>query len=765
MPLRFVLRLFHRFVLVLSILTLSSLPLPSLILILSTVASTSPSRPRRRSQVLRVNRVVLGALARERGNKRHVQKHQLSRCLDGDEKNPRIEPRLPITERALYGLESVVDPFQFLERDDSQEKRSALSALFAASNRDNSFVLRTTTRTTLLGFEKKNSTSSLSVPLSFTSSLPVLRADTLPAIFAGKVTPENSACYAYGRSFNPTTRALGRQLAAMEGTEAAYATASGMAAISATLLALCDAGDLIVSSRSVYGGTFALMKDFLPRKCNIKTMFVDFNDAAAVEAAVEKFKPKVLYAETLANPTLAVADLPMLSLIAKRHGATFVVDNTFAPMAVTPVRRLDFDIFFFFFFCFFRCGRREKLQKPSPKLITPRFPTYLSTSPRPPFFLQARYGAEVVIHSLTKGISGSSDCLGGAICSSAKFVAGLMDFHSGPVMVMGPTLDAKVAAELGLRIPHLALRVREQARRAAMFAERLQAAGAAVVYPGLPSHPQHALFRRLANRGYGCGGLLTLDCGSCASASRLMERLQNRERFGLMAVSLGYHETLLSVSGASTSSELSPEERAAAGVTEGLLRVSVGITGSAEQRSEQLLRAFGAHAAAERARAKGIQPPYRAARLEAAPMVGRGGVFSSSSSSHPASSAAAASSSEGKLGETGLTRAASWDSFGDALSDCEEEEAAAGGDDGGKPPSDSSLPVSINKRSTLLPPAVAAVTDEANVLAMLSSSPASAQAFADVAAKGAALAARVGGKVKLIEGKRVLYVRANGAQQ
>ena len=130
-----------------------------------------------------------------------------------------------------------------------------------------------------------------------------------------------------------------------------------------------------------------------------------------------------------------------------------------------------------------------------------------------------------------------------------------------------------------------------------------------------------------------------------------------------------------------------------------------------------------------------------------------------------ASTAAAASSSEGKLGETGLTRAASWDSFGDALSDCEEEEAAAGGDDGGKPPSDSSLPVSINKRSTLLPPAVAAVTDEANVLAMLSSSPASAQAFADVAAKGAALAARVGGKVKLIEGKRVLYVRANGAQQ
>ena len=125
----------------------------------------------------------------------------------------------------------------------------------------------------------------------------------------------------------------------MEGTEAAYATASGMAAISATLLSLCDAGDVIVSSHSVYGGTFALMKDFLPAKCGIRTVFVDVNDAAAVEAAVLEHGPKVLYAETLANPTLAVADLPTLAGIAKRHGATFVVDNTFAPMAVTPVRR------------------------------------------------------------------------------------------------------------------------------------------------------------------------------------------------------------------------------------------------------------------------------------------------------------------------------------------------------------------------------------------------------------------------------------------
>ena len=354
-----------------------------------------------------------------------------------------------------------------------------------------------------------------------------------------------------------------------------------------------------------------------------------------------------------------------------------------------------------------------------------------------------------------------------------------MDFHLGPVFVMGPTLDAKVAAELSLRIPHLGLRVREQARRAMLFAERLQAAGAAVVYPGLPSHPQQRLFARLSNPGYGCGGLLTLDCGSLQSASRLMERLQNREGFGLMAVSLGYHETLLSVSGASTSSELSPEERAAAGVTDGLLRVSVGITGSAEQRCEQLLRAFGSHAAAEGARAKGKAPPYRAARLEAAPMAGRGGVFphaavsSASAASAAAAAAAAASSDGGKLGETGLTRAASWDSFGEDLSDRDDDDGdgdfeAGNGDNGATATTEkklSSLSVSIKKNGTSHHPAVAAVTDEANVVAMLSSSPASAAAFADVAARGAALAARVGGKVKLVEGKRVLYVRADGVNK
>jgi len=224
----------------------------------------------------------------------------------------------------------------------------------------------------------------------------------------------------------------------------------------------------------------------------------------------------------------------------------------------------------------------------------------------------------------------------------------------GPIMVLGPTLDPKVAAELGLRLPHLGLRVREQARRAAAFARALEDAGASVRYPGLASHPQAATWARLANPGYGAGGVFSLDAGTKAAAERLMERLQNKAGFGLMAVSLGYHETLLSVSGASTSSEMPAAARAAAGLAEGLLRVSCGYTGSLASRSAQLAAAWAAHTSAEAARAAGKTPPYRAAAVV-------------------------------RDGRGGLTRLASWDSFGEeddvgALGDLE---GGGGGGEGG----------------------------------------------------------------------------------
>jgi methionine-gamma-lyase len=224
-----------------------------------------------------------------------------------------------------------------------------------------------------------------------------------------------------------------------------------------------------------------------------------------------------------------------------------------------------------------------------------------------------------------------------------------MDMRLGPVMVLGPTLDPKVAAELGLRLPHLGLRVREQGRRALAFAQALQAAGASVRYPGLPSHPHAARWARLANPGYGAGGVLTLDAGSRPAADRLMERLQNKVGFGLMAVSLGYHETLLSVSGASTSSEMPAETRAAVGLSDGLLRISCGYTGSLSARVGQLQAAWAAHVAGEAARASGKTPPYRAAAVV-------------------------------RDGRGGLTRLASWDSFG---SDVEAEDGEGVGEENG----------------------------------------------------------------------------------
>jgi methionine-gamma-lyase len=415
-----------------------------------------------------------------------------------------------------------------------------------------------------------------------TKQIKVLDPADLERIFRGERGPDRGGCYLYGRSFSPTVRVLSRALAAMEGTQAAYATSSGMAAISTTLLALCDAGDRVVCSSAVYGGTHALLKSFLPRKCAIETTFVDITDLQAVEEAVRggaasgspATAAKVLFCEAVANPTLVVADLPALAEIAHRHGAKLVVDNTFTPLTLSP----------------------------------------------------ATHGADVVVHSGTKFLSGASDMIVGAICGEEAFVASLMDLHLGPVMLLGPTLDPRVAAELASRLAHLPLRVREHARRALALASRLEEElGAKVVYPGLRSHPQHELFLRLANKGdddkgdsgddaqapaYGYGGIFGLEMtatgddgdghGQRASGSSsahrraeaLMQRLQNKHAFGLVAVSLGYSETLMSLSALSTSSELSQEELAAAKIGEGYVRFSVGITGSLERRWGQLREAY-----------------------------------------------------------------------------------------------------------------------------------------------------------------------------
>jgi len=374
---------------------------------------------------------------------------------------------------------------------------------------------------------------NLSIEASTTFT--VLEAGTMPEIFGGRLGPDSGGCYLYGRHFNPTVFTLGKQLAALEGAEDGYCTASGMGAIAATIMQLCNTGDHVLSSRAVYGGTHALFSEYFPQKSGVRTSFVDITDLGAVEAAVQK-NTRVLYTESIANPTLAVADIPGLADIANQYGLALVVDNTFSPLVLSPIQ----------------------------------------------------LGADIVIHSATKFIGGASDTIAGVICGKTEFIRMLMDLHTGSLMLLGPVMDPTLAFKLSLRLPHLGLRVTEHSRRALYFARKLAALGLDVAYPGLSSHPQHELISELHRPEFGYGGLFTLDVGSAEQANALMEHLQNKHRFGFMAVSLGYYETLMSCSGSSTSSEMTQQEQKQAGIKPGLVRISIGYTGTVEKRWGQL---------------------------------------------------------------------------------------------------------------------------------------------------------------------------------
>jgi len=359
----------------------------------------------------------------------------------------------------------------------------------------------------------------------------------MPELFQGVRGPEKGGCYLYSQHFNPTVSVLARYLAAMEGTEYALCTASGMAAISCTLLQLCENTDHIVSSDTIYGGTHALLEQMLP-SMGITTTFVDITDMTAIEKAIRP-ETRVIYTESIGNPTLKISDLPALSGLARKHRLTLVVDNTFSPIILTP----------------------------------------------------SKLGADIVIHSLTKFINGASDAIAGVICCEKEFAFRLMDFHSGRLMLLGPTMDPRTAFDIIQRLPHLAIRIKSHGARALAIANRLEELGAPVTYPGLSSHPQHDLLKSIMNRGFGHGGMLTLDCGTRENAEDLLDYLQNVERFGLIAVSLGYFDTLMSHSGSSTSSEIAAEDQLCIGLSPGLVRMSIGFTGGLKNRLEQIERA------------------------------------------------------------------------------------------------------------------------------------------------------------------------------
>ncbi|KAJ8768427.1 hypothetical protein K2173_021580 [Erythroxylum novogranatense] len=379
----------------------------------------------------------------------------------------------------------------------------------------------------------------VNMSIEASATFTVMEPDTMRRMFSGELGPDRDF-FIYSRHFNPTVLNLGRQMAALEGTEAAYCTASGMSAISSVLLQLCSSGGHVVASRTLYGGTHALLTHFLPRACNITTTFVDIGDLEMVKNALVEGKTKVMYFESLSNPTLTVANIPELSRIAHDKGVMVVVDNTFAPVVISP----------------------------------------------------ARLGADVVVHSISKFISGGADIIAGAVCGPASVVNSMMDLHQGALMLLGPTMNAKVAFELSERIPHLALRMKEHCHRALVFATRMKKLGLKVMYPGLEEHPQHQLFKSMVNKDYGFGGLVCLDMETEERANRLMHHLQNFSQFGFMAVSLGYYETLMSCSGSSTSSEMNAEEKELAGISPGLVRMSIGYIGTLEQKWSQFEKAL-----------------------------------------------------------------------------------------------------------------------------------------------------------------------------
>jgi methionine-gamma-lyase len=366
--------------------------------------------------------------------------------------------------------------------------------------------------------------------ISDSSTYTFLSAKTMFDTFEGNM----EGCYLYSRHSSPSNLYLDKALAAMEGTETANVSASGMGAITPTLLQLCGAGDHIVSSRTIYGGTYAFLKNFTPR-FGIQTTFVDITKLDVVEAAITP-QTKVLYCETVSNPLLEVADIAGLSKIAKRHNLTLVVDNTFSPLSVSP----------------------------------------------------ARLGADIVIHSLTKYINGSSDTVGGVTCASQVFIDSLKNVNSGASMLLGPTMDSLRSASVMKNMRTLHIRMKQHSHNASYLAERFEKDGIKTVYPGLKSHPSHELYAGMINPEYGFGGMMTLDVGTLEKANAVMELMQARN-LGYLAVSLGFYKTLFSAPGTSTSSEIPLEEQHEMGLTDGLIRFSIGLDNNIE-RTYQMMK-------------------------------------------------------------------------------------------------------------------------------------------------------------------------------
>jgi cystathionine beta-lyase/cystathionine gamma-synthase len=351
-----------------------------------------------------------------------------------------------------------------------------------------------------------------SVPIYQTATFSADDADELDAVTTGAVPG-----YVYSRLDNPTTRALAEAIAELEGAEAGYVFGSGMAAIHASLVSLVRAGDRIVSTNAVYGTTRSLLVNVLAG-LGIQTDFVDATDLDAVEAALAAAPVRVLYAETLSNPTMVVVDHAALAQLAHHHGAAYVVDNTFA----------------------------------SPYVCRP-----------------LELGADLVVESATKYIGGHSDVLAGTVAGRTDLIGAV-----GAVQVdTGATL-APLSAFLVLRgLATLGVRLDRHAATSAALAGWLERQDGVrhVRHPLLPSHPGHEI---VARQFHGASGMFAVELeGGRAAARAFLDALT----VPTLTASLGSIHTMIVHPPSTTHRQLDDAELAAAGIGPGLLRCSIGL--------------------------------------------------------------------------------------------------------------------------------------------------------------------------------------------
>ena len=333
--------------------------------------------------------------------------------------------------------------------------------------------------------------------------------------------------YEYSRTQNPTRMAYERCVADLEGGMRGYAFASGLAAAS-TVLDLLDSGSHVIAMNDLYGGSYRLFERVRRRSAGLDFTFLDLNDQAALKAAL-KPNTRMIWAETPTNPMLTLVDLAKVGAFARKHGLIFVVDNTFcSPMLQRPLE----------------------------------------------------YGAHLVLHSATKYLNGHSDMVGGVVVAGddAELADKMAFLHNSVGAIAGP-FDAFLAMR-GLKTLHL--RMRAHCAAALELASWLEKHPAVerVIYPGLKSHPQHALAKRQMD---GFGGIISIEVkGGLRKAKRMLERC---ELFAL-AESLGGVESLIEHPAIMTHASIPPANRKKLGISDGLIRLSVGVEDVRDLRAE-----------------------------------------------------------------------------------------------------------------------------------------------------------------------------------